>query len=139
MKTESPIKRRISRQIMVGDVAVGGDAPISVQSMTNTETCDVNETLAQIANLVKVGVDIVRVSVPSMEAAEAFRQIRQQVSVPLVADIHFDYKIALRVAELGVDCLRINPGNIGNQDRVRAVVSCSSDARSPVWIATISS
>ncbi|WP_286803634.1 flavodoxin-dependent (E)-4-hydroxy-3-methylbut-2-enyl-diphosphate synthase, partial [Marinobacter sp. UBA2498] len=112
MKQDSPIIRRKSRQIMVGNVPVGGDAPIAVQSMTNTETCDVEATVGQIKALQEAGADIVRVSVPSMDAAEAFGKIREQVSLPLVADIHFDYKIALRVAELGVDCLRINPGNI---------------------------
>ena len=110
MKQDSPIIRRKSRQIMVGNVPVGGDAPIAVQSMTNTNTCDVEATVGQITALQEAGADIVRVSVPSMDAAEAFGKIREQVSLPLVADIHFDYKIALRVAELGVDCLRINPG-----------------------------
>ena len=108
------VERRRSRQIHVGSVAVGGDAPISVQSMTNTETCDVAATVAQVQALERAGADIVRISVPSMEAAEAFGKIKQQVRVPLVADIHFDYRIALRVAELGVDCLRINPGNRNN-------------------------
>ncbi len=88
---------------------VGGDAPISIQSMTNTETCDVEATLAQIQRCADVGADIMRVSVPTMEAAEAFGEIRSRSMVPLVADIHFDYKIALRVADLGADCLRINP------------------------------
>jgi len=119
---------------MVGDVPVGGDAPISVQSMTNTETRDVAATLAQINRLVTAGVDIVRVSVPSMEAAEAFREIKSQVSVPLVADIHFDYKIALKVAEYGVDCLRINPGNIGSEQRIRAVIDCAKDKGIPLRI-----
>ena len=90
MSFKTVIPRRKTRQIMVGNVAVGGDAPISVQSMTNTETCDVEATLGQIRRLVTAGVDIVRVSVPSMEAAEAFKAIRAQVQVPLVADIHFD-------------------------------------------------
>jgi (E)-4-hydroxy-3-methylbut-2-enyl-diphosphate synthase len=119
---------------MVGNVPVGGDAPISVQSMTNTDTRDVAATLAQISRLVAAGVDIVRVSVPCMEAAEAFRQIRQQVTVPLVADIHFDYKIALKVAEYGVDCLRINPGNIGSEERIRAVIDCARDKGLPIRI-----
>ncbi|MEP5766451.1 MAG: flavodoxin-dependent (E)-4-hydroxy-3-methylbut-2-enyl-diphosphate synthase [Halieaceae bacterium] len=134
MNAESPIKRRKTRQIMVGNVPVGGDAPISVQSMTNTETCDVGATVAQIEAIQQAGADIVRVSVPSMEAAEAFRLIRQQVSVPLVADIHFDYKIALKVAEYGVDCLRINPGNIGRDERVRAVVDSCRDHGIPIRI-----
>ncbi|RBP78040.1 flavodoxin-dependent (E)-4-hydroxy-3-methylbut-2-enyl-diphosphate synthase [Marinomonas rhizomae] len=134
MHFESPIKRRHSRQIMVGDVPVGGGAPISVQSMTNTETCDIDATVAQIRAIAEAGADIVRVSIPSMDAAEAFKKIREEVSIPLVADIHFDYKIALKVAEYGVDCLRINPGNIGNKDRVRAVVDCARDKNIPIRI-----
>ena len=128
------IVRRKSRQIMVGSVAVGGDAPISVQSMTNTETCDVDATVSQIRQLEKVGADIVRVSVPSLEAAEAFAKIREQVTVPLVSDIHFDHRIALKVLELGVDCLRINPGNIGKDERVRAVVESARDHNVPIRI-----
>lgn len=134
MHCESPIKRRVSRQIMVGSVPVGGDAPIAVQSMTNTDTCDVTATVGQIRRLEDAGADIVRVSVPDMDAAEAFGRIKQQVRVPLVADIHFDYQIALRVAELGVDCLRINPGNIGREDRVRAVVEAARDRGIPIRI-----
>ncbi|MFT4822505.1 MAG: (E)-4-hydroxy-3-methylbut-2-enyl-diphosphate synthase [Halioglobus sp.] len=134
MTTESPIKRRISRQIYVGDVAVGGDAPISVQSMTNTETCDVDATVAQVQAIQDAGADIVRISVPSMDAAEAFRKIRARVSVPLVADIHFDHKIALKVAEYGVDCLRINPGNIGRDDKVREVINSARDKGIPIRI-----
>ena len=134
MQTASPIKRRKSRQIMVGNVPVGGDAPIAVQSMTNTETTDVAATVDQIQRLQKVGADLVRVSIPSMDAAEAFAAIRKLVDIPLIADIHFDYKIALRVAELGVDCLRINPGNIGREDRVRAVVDKARDYGIPIRI-----
>lgn len=134
MKFESPIRRRKSRQIWVGKVPVGGDAPISVQTMTNTETCDVAATVAQIKRASEAGADIVRVSIPSLDAAEAFKQIRQQVDTPLVADIHFDYKIALKVAEYGVDCLRINPGNIGREDRIRAVVECARDKNIPIRI-----
>ncbi len=134
MQQESPIKRRKSRQIWVGKVPVGGDAPIAVQSMTNTETCDVAATVAQIRALERAGADIVRVSVPSMDAAEAFGMIRKEVQVALVADIHFDYKIALRVATLGADCLRINPGNIGREDRVRAVVEAARDRNIPIRI-----
>jgi (E)-4-hydroxy-3-methylbut-2-enyl-diphosphate synthase len=119
---------------MVGGVPVGGDAPISVQSMTNTETCDIDATVNQVALLADAGADIVRVSVPTMEAAQAFGHIRQQVSVPLVADIHFDYKIALKVAELGVDCLRINPGNIGREDRIRAVVDVARERNIPIRV-----
>ena len=135
MSLQGPaVVRRKTRQIHVGSVAVGGDAPISVQSMTCTETTQVAETVSQIQALAKAGADIVRVSVPSEDAAEAFGEIRKQVSVPLVADIHFDYRLALRVAELGVDCLRINPGNIGREDRVQAVIQCAKDHGIPIRI-----
>ena len=134
MFSETPIVRRKSRQIMVGNVPVGGDAPISVQSMTNTSTGDVAATVEQIESIQKAGADIVRVSVPSMEEAEAFGAIRKRVSVPLVADIHFDHKIALRVADLGVDCLRINPGNISREDRLREVIAKARDLQIPIRI-----
>jgi (E)-4-hydroxy-3-methylbut-2-enyl-diphosphate synthase len=134
MQYANVITRRKSRRLMVGSVPVGDGAPVSVQSMTNTETTDVAATLAQIQALANAGADIVRVSVPTLEAAEAFGKIKQQAPVPLVADIHFDYKIALRVAELGVDCLRINPGNIGREDRVRAVVDAARDRGIPIRI-----
>ncbi|WP_429151095.1 flavodoxin-dependent (E)-4-hydroxy-3-methylbut-2-enyl-diphosphate synthase [Aeromonas veronii] len=131
---ESPIIRRKSRQIMVGNVPVGGDAPITVQTMTNTKTTDVAATIEQIQRIERVGADIVRVSVPTMEAAEAFRLIKQQTRIPIVADIHFDYRIALKAAEYGADCLRINPGNIGNEQRVRSVVDCARDLNIPIRI-----
>lgn len=131
---ESPIQRRKSRRIYVGDVPIGDGAPIAVQSMTNTETTDVAATVAQIKAIAAAGADIVRVSVPTMDAAEAFRLIKQQSPVPLVADIHFDYRIALKVAEYGVDCLRINPGNIGNEARVRSVVDAARDRNIPIRI-----
>ena len=134
MFSGNPIVRRKSRQIMVGDVAVGGDAPISVQSMTNTSTADVAATVAQIEKIQQAGADIVRVSVPSLEEAEAFGVIRKQVSIPLVADIHFDHNIALRVADLGVDCLRINPGNITREDRLREVIAKAKDKNIPIRI-----
>jgi (E)-4-hydroxy-3-methylbut-2-enyl-diphosphate synthase len=134
MQYANVITRRKSRRLMVGSVPVGDGAPVSVQSMTNTETTDVAATLAQIQALANAGADIVRVSVPTLEAAEAFGKIKLQAPVPLVADIHFDYKIALRVAELGVDCLRINPGNIGREDRVRAVVDAARDRGIPIRI-----
>ncbi|WP_150137743.1 flavodoxin-dependent (E)-4-hydroxy-3-methylbut-2-enyl-diphosphate synthase [Candidatus Enterovibrio escicola] len=122
-----PIKRRSSTRIYVGDVPIGDGAPIAVQSMTNTRTTDVEATVRQIKTLEKIGADIVRISVPTMDAAEAFRHIREQTSMPLVADIHFDYRIALRVAEYGVNCLRINPGNIGSKQRIRSVVDVARD------------
>ncbi|SFV55087.1 1-hydroxy-2-methyl-2-(E)-butenyl 4-diphosphate synthase [hydrothermal vent metagenome] len=128
------IKRRKSKQISVGGVLIGGDAPISVQSMTNTQTCDIQATVNQINAITKAGADIVRVSVPTMQAAEAFGEIKKQVSVPLIADIHFDYKIALTVAKLGVDCLRINPGNIGKEDRIKEVIASAKDNNIPIRI-----
>lgn len=132
--SETSIVRRKSRQIMVGNVPIGGDAPISVQSMTNTLTSDVEATVAQIERIQKAGADIVRVSVPTIEEADAFGEIRKRVSVPLVADIHFDHKIALRVADLGVDCLRINPGNISREDRLREVIAKAKDLNIPIRI-----
>jgi (E)-4-hydroxy-3-methylbut-2-enyl-diphosphate synthase len=129
-----PVTRRASRRILVGNVPIGAGAPISVQSMTNTETTDVAATVAQIGRLADAGADIVRVSVPTLDAAEAFGKIKARAGVPLVADIHFDYKIALRVAELGADCLRINPGNIGREERVQAVVQAARDRGIPLRI-----
>ena len=134
MNSPSWIQRRKSRQIMVGNVPVGGDAPIAVQSMTNTDTCDIEATVKQIEALTNTGADIVRVSVPTMKAAEAFKEIKKQSPVPLVADIHFDYRIALKVAEYGVDCLRINPGNIGSEERVKAVVDAAKARNIPIRI-----
>jgi (E)-4-hydroxy-3-methylbut-2-enyl-diphosphate synthase len=134
MFSESPINRRQSTRIYVGNVPIGDGAPIAVQSMTNTETTDVEATVAQIKRIQAVGGELVRVSVPTMDAAEAFKHIKQQVDVPLIADIHFDYRIALKVAEYGVDCLRINPGNIGNEERVRSVVDCAKDKNIPIRI-----
>ena len=134
MKQVHKIKRRISSQIFVGDVAIGGGAPISVQSMTNTNTCDIESTILQIESLEKAGADIVRVSIPTMDAAEAFKEIKKRANIPLITDIHFDYKIALKVAEYGADCLRINPGNIGKEDRIREVVASAKDHNIPIRI-----
>jgi (E)-4-hydroxy-3-methylbut-2-enyl-diphosphate synthase len=121
------ILRRKSRQIRVGSVPVGGDAPISVQSMTNTLTRDVAATVAQIHALEDAGADIVRVSCPDADSTRALKEIVRQVSVPIVADIHFHYKRAIEAAEAGAACLRINPGNIGVRERVRAVVQAAKD------------
>ena len=134
MSHHSPITRRPTKKIYVGNVAVGGDAPISVQSMTNTNTCDVAATVAQIQRCVDAGADLMRVSTPTMDSVEAFAKIKQQVSVPLIADIHFDYKIALAVADAGADCLRINPGNIGNDAKVREVVAAARHHNVPIRI-----
>ena len=121
------IYRRKSRQIHVGRVAVGGDAPISVQTMTNTLTTDVAATVAQINAAAEAGADIVRVSVPDQESSRALRQIVREVDVPLVADIHFHYKRGIEAAEAGAACLRINPGNIGDATRVREVIKAARD------------
>ncbi|HNQ92953.1 MAG TPA: flavodoxin-dependent (E)-4-hydroxy-3-methylbut-2-enyl-diphosphate synthase, partial [Alphaproteobacteria bacterium] len=121
------IIRRPSRKIWVGNVPVGGDAPISVQSMTNTDTKDVAATVAQIHALEQAGADIVRVSCPDEESSAALKDIVKQVSVPIVADIHFHYKRAIEAAQNGAACLRINPGNIGDESRVREVIQAAKD------------
>lgn len=121
------IHRRKSRQIMVGEVPVGGDAPITVQSMTNTLTADAAATIRQIRELELAGADIVRVSCPDEDSTAALREIVSEVTVPLVADIHFHYKRAIEAAEAGAACLRINPGNIGSSERVREVVRAAKD------------
>ena len=121
------IERRKSRQIMVGAVPVGGDAPISVQSMTNTPTSDAAATLEQIRQLEEAGADIVRVSCPDEASTTAFRTIARESRVPLVADIHFHYKRGIEAAQAGAACLRINPGNIGSADRVRDVIQAARD------------
>ena len=121
------IERRKSRQIMVGAVPVGGDAPITVQSMTNTPTSDAAATLEQIRQLEEAGADIVRVSCPDEDSTAAFRTIARESRVPLVADIHFHYKRGIEAAQAGAACLRINPGNIGSADRVRDVIQAARD------------
>jgi (E)-4-hydroxy-3-methylbut-2-enyl-diphosphate synthase len=121
------IHRRKSRQIHVGSVAVGGDAPITVQSMTNTLTTDVGATIAQVHALEAAGADIVRISCPDEESSRALKEIIPEVSVPIVADIHFHYKRAIEAAEAGAACLRINPGNIGSAERVREVIKAARE------------
>ena len=121
------IIRRHSRKIMVGPVAGGGDAPISVQSMTNTPTADAKATIEQIRRQEAVGCDITRCSCPDEDSAKALKIITREVSIPVVADIHFDYRLGILAAENGAACLRINPGNIGGQDRVKAVVQAAKD------------
>src|SRR5712691_9638531 len=113
--------RRKTRQVKVGNVAIGGDAPVSVQSMTTTKTADINATLQQIASLVAAGVDIVRVAVPHWEDAEALKAIAAKSTVPVIADIHFQWKYAMAALEAGIHGLRINPGNIKYQDKVRLI------------------
>lgn len=134
MKSTHTIKRRKSKKIFIGNVPIGGNAPISVQSMTNTDTNDVVATIKQINDIQDAGADLVRVSVPTMDAAEAFKEIKKKTNIPLIADIHFDYKIALKVAKYGADCLRINPGNIGRVDRVKEVITSAIEHNIPIRI-----
>lgn len=127
-------KRRPTRQIHIGKVAIGGGAPISVQSMTNTKTTDTEATVAQIRALQAAGCDIVRLAVPDMEAAKNLGNILRQVTVPLVADIHFDYKLALEAIHQGIHALRLNPGNIGGEEKVKTVVEAAKEAGIPIRI-----
>ena len=126
--------RRKTRQIRIGNMNIGSDAPISVQSMTNTQTQDVAATVNQIHALEKAGCEIIRVAVPDMDAALAIEKIKPQIRIPLVADIHFDFRLALASAKAGADALRINPGNIGEAKKIRAVVDCAGDHRIPIRI-----
>ena len=128
------MERRSTRQITVGNIKIGGDAPISVQSMCNTDTKDVASTVAQISRLEKAGCDIVRLAVLDMDAAKAFGEIKKQVSLPMVADIHFDYRLAIECARGGADKIRINPGNIGAPERVKAVVDECGSRNIPIRI-----
>lgn len=128
------VYRRKTRKIQVGDKAIGGDAPITVQSMTNTDTRDVESTVAQIRKLEEVGCEIIRCTVQDNEAADALSEIISRINIPLVADIHFDYRLALSSINNGVSKLRINPGNIGSTDKVRAVVEAAQDKGVPIRI-----
>ena len=126
--------RRKTRQLNVGGVLIGGDAPVAVQSMTNTHTDDAAATLAQIQRLADAGCDIIRCAVPDMAAAEGLKTICKESPIPVIADIHFDYKLALAAIEAGVHGLRLNPGNIGGEDRVRAVVEAARERNLPIRI-----
>jgi len=126
--------RKKTRIISIGDLKIGGDNPILIQSMTNTDTRDVKATVEQIARLEDAGCDIIRVAVPDREAAEALSGIKAGIHIPLVADIHFDYRLALTAIENGVDKLRINPGNIGGRDKVKAVVEKAKERQIPIRI-----
>ena len=128
------IERKKTRKIRIGDVYIGGDAPVAVQSMTNTDTRDVSATVDQIKRLEEAGCDIVRVAVPDSEAAEALKRIRKSIRIPLVADIHFDYRLALASIENGADKIRINPGNIGGTEKVRKVVEAAKARGIPIRI-----
>jgi (E)-4-hydroxy-3-methylbut-2-enyl-diphosphate synthase len=126
--------RKSTRQIKLGGIPIGGGAPISVQSMTNTFTQDIPSTVSQIDRLTEAGCEIVRVAVPDETSAHAIKEIKSHISIPLVADIHFDHRLAIISAESGADGLRINPGNIGSQDNIREVVSCAKDFQVPIRI-----
>jgi (E)-4-hydroxy-3-methylbut-2-enyl-diphosphate synthase len=128
------IKRRVSKSIQIGNVTVGGDAPVTVQSMTKTDTRDAPATIAQIHELEDCGCEIIRCAVPDMEAAQSLKEIKKGIHIPLVADIHFDYRLALAALESGVDGLRLNPGNISDPDKVAAVVKAAKERRVPIRI-----
>ena len=125
---------RKTREIKIGNLYIGGENPIIIQSMTNTPTEDVEKTVAQIKELEKVGCELVRVTVNTEKAAEAIKEIKKQINIPLVADIHFDYKLALKAMENGIDKLRINPGNIGDDEKVRLVVEKAKELNVPIRI-----
>ena len=127
-------RRRVSKQIQVGDVKVGGDAPVSVQSMTKTDTRDVGATVSQIQALQEAGCEIIRSAVPDMEAAKALAAIKKQITIPLVADIHFHYQLALEALRSGVDCLRLNPGNIRDREKVQEIVREAKAREVPIRI-----
>lgn len=123
-----------TKVIRIGDRVIGGGHPILIQSMTNTKTDDIKNTVAQIQELTRAGCDIIRCAVPDMEAAKALKEIKKQISIPLVADIHFDYKLAIAAMENGADKIRINPGNIGSTERIKAVVNCAKEREIPIRV-----
>ena len=126
--------RNDTKVIHIGDRVIGGGNPILIQSMTNTKTDDVEATVAQINKLADAGCDIIRCAVPNMEAANALSSIKSRINIPLVADIHFDYKLAIAAIENGADKIRINPGNIGSTDRIKAVVDAAKDKNIPIRV-----
>ena len=127
-------KRRVSRQIYIGDVPVGGGAPVSVQSMTNTDTRDWRSTVEQIKRLEEAGCEIIRAAVPDEQAADAFVMIKKSIRIPIIADIHFDYRLAIRAIRAGADAVRINPGNIGGPDNLKKVIDLAKERKIPVRI-----
>ena len=128
------MRRDETKQIQIGSVTIGGGNPVAIQSMTNTKTEDVQATVAQILALEKAGCEIIRCAVPTMEAAEALREIKKEIHIPLVADIHFDYRLAIAAIENGADKIRINPGNIGSRDRIQAVVDTAKEYQVPIRV-----
>jgi (E)-4-hydroxy-3-methylbut-2-enyl-diphosphate synthase len=129
----SPFRRK-TKKVILRDVAVGGDAPVSVQSMTNTKTYDVKSTVNQILHLEEAGCEIIRVAVPDMDSALAISEIKKQIHIPLVADVHFDYRLAIESMKQGADGLRINPGNIGSKDRIKKIVDVALERKIPIRI-----
>ena len=127
-------KRRVTKPVYVGDVKIGGDAPVTVQSMTKTDTRDVAATVQQIREVEEAGGEIIRCAVPDMEAAKALAEIRKQINIPLIADIHFHYQLALESLKSGVDCLRLNPGNIRDREKVEAIVLDAKARQVPIRI-----
>lgn len=132
-ETEQQMRNQ-TKTVQIGDRVIGGGNPILIQSMTNTKTQDVKATVAQIEELTKAGCEIIRCAVPDMEAAKALAEIKKQIRIPLVADIHFDYRLAIAAIENGADKIRINPGNIGSSERVRAVVDCAKERNIPIRV-----
>ena len=128
------MERHITKEVQIGNRWIGGNHPIAIQSMTNTKTENVEETVKQILALEKSGCQIIRCTVPTMKAAEAFTEIKKQIHIPLVADIHFDYKLAIAAMEHGADKIRINPGNIGSKERIQAVVDTAKERNIPIRV-----
>ena len=128
------MSRANTRVVKIGDRVIGGGNPILIQSMTNTKTEDVEATVKQIQALTEAGCDIIRCAVPTMEAAKALSEIKKQISIPLVADIHFDYRLAIAAIENGADKIRINPGNIGSRERIQAVVDAAKERQIPIRV-----
>lgn len=126
--------RKLTKQVKVGNIAIGGDAKITIQSMASTKTSDINATISQILRLQNAGCDIIRVAVPDIEAAEAIKEIKNGINIPIVADIHFDHKLALAALAAGADKLRINPGNIGSKEKVREVTNAAKDKGIPIRV-----
>lgn len=126
--------RMLTKEVSIGNKKIGGENPIAIQSMTNTKTEDVTATVAQILELEKAGCDIIRCAVPTMEAAKALKDIKEGIHIPLVADIHFDYRLAIASVENGADKIRINPGNIGSSERIQAVVDCCREKNIPIRV-----
>ncbi len=128
------LERKKTREVKIGSLKIGGGQPVCIQSMCNTDTRDVEATVTQILALENAGCELVRVAVPDMAAADAIGEIKKKIHIPLVADIHFDYRLALRVMELGIDKVRINPGNIGDEERIRQVVTMAKEKKIPIRI-----